>query len=116
MSEQGSDRASLEAQIMERAANDQSFRQELTQNPRQALNKELGVDIPDSVSIKVLQETPNEFFVILPPPAATSSRPLSSQDLSNVAGGWSGSCGGTCDHTCASECVVNTCGQATCMC
>ncbi|MBV9389030.1 MAG: NHLP leader peptide family RiPP precursor [Chroococcidiopsidaceae cyanobacterium CP_BM_ER_R8_30] len=58
-------------------------------NPKAVLN-EKGLAIPDSVQIQVLQETPNQFYLVLPleqsaPVSGTTV--ISDQELEKVSGG-----------------------------
>jgi len=62
---QTSTRQELEARVHE-AALDPVFRAELLRRPKQALYNLLGLVVPDHISIQVLEEKPDEFFVILP--------------------------------------------------
>jgi hypothetical protein len=73
-------------QLAERAARDPQFRQRLIDNPRQAVQEELGLDIPGDVEITVLEETPSQVYVILPA-GITSGQGLSDADLERAAGG-----------------------------
>lgn len=108
MSEQGQTRNSVETQVLQRAAQDAQFRQDLIQNPRHVIGTQLGVDIPQNIQIQVLEETPTTFYLVLPPAQAATGQELSEMDLAGVAGGWTaltecdfGSCGGTCPvHGC----------------
>jgi hypothetical protein len=72
--------------LAERAARDPQFRQRLIDNPRQAVQEELGLDIPGDVEITVLEETPSQVYVILPA-GITSGQGLSDADLERAAGG-----------------------------
>lgn len=74
-------------QLAERAARDPQFRQQLMDNPRQAVREELGMEIPGDVEITVLEETPSQVYVILPAGAA-SGQGLSDADLEQAAGGF----------------------------
>jgi hypothetical protein len=52
------------AMVTARAWRDPSFRQTLVQDPKSALTKE-GVDIPDNVNVKVLEDTETATYVAL---------------------------------------------------
>ena len=52
-------RAELQDQISERAARDEAFRQELMTDPKEALGREYGIRIPESLELKVLETTPS---------------------------------------------------------
>jgi Nitrile hydratase, alpha chain len=59
-------RKDLEIHLITRALKDEGFRQELVANPKTVVEKELGVKLPEELEIKVLQETENTFYMVLP--------------------------------------------------
>ena len=65
MAEKGS-RHKIETKLIEKALDDAAFRERLTQDPRGAISKELGIDIPPEIEIKVVQETPEILYIVLP--------------------------------------------------
>ena len=79
-------RRELEAKIIAKASKDEHFKKELFSNPRKTIGKELGISIPDSITIKVLEEQENEVILCLP---ATKEMvvELLDQELEDVAGG-----------------------------
>ena len=79
-------RSTMEARVIERAVKDESFRQQLVDDPHGALQQVLGVSLPGSVNIEVLEETPGTMYLVLPP-AETGSRELSEQEVASIAGG-----------------------------
>ncbi len=76
-------RGEAEQRIRERAEADPAFRAELVANPRKALESELGVQIPEDVSVQVHEESLSEVHLVLP----ASQEDLSDADLEMVAGG-----------------------------
>jgi hypothetical protein len=50
-------RSTMEARLIERAAKDEAFRRQLVDDPHAALQQALGVSLPGSVNIEVLEET-----------------------------------------------------------
>jgi len=62
---QTSTRQELEARV-HKAALDPLFRAELQRRPKQALYSLLGLVVPAHISVQVLEEKPDEFFVVLP--------------------------------------------------
>lgn len=61
-----SQRATLEARVIARAWRDEGYREALKRNPRAVLSKELRVDIPDDVQVRVVEEDPKTIYFRLP--------------------------------------------------
>ena len=72
----------MQAKVVGRAAEDAEFRARLLSDPKGAIQQELGVTIPASVSIEVHEESGATAHLVLPP----ASR-LSEGDLQAVAAG-----------------------------
>ena len=78
----------MRTRIVEKALNDSGYRARLIDDPRAAVAGELGVSIPDSLSIRVHEEGPAVAHLVLPP-----SSKLSPAELQTAAGGiqaWAG--------------------------
>jgi len=84
----------LHDQIIERAMKDPAFRQALLSNPRAALAGAFNVQLAEQVTIRVIEEAPNTFTLVLPA-ALPAVQELSDADLQAVTGGEDGS-GATC--------------------
>lgn len=95
-----STRDELQRQVIERALSDQQFRRDLVANPRETIERELDVALPDGVEISVVEETPSSVYVVLPPATTQTGEELSDADLEDVAGGYS----------VASGCISTACG------
>ena len=81
-------RSNIEKMIIEKAMKDDLFRSELIANPKQAIEKELGIKLPESMSLHVLEETDNTFYLTLPPTSEnTGDDELTENELSHVAAG-----------------------------
>ena len=74
----------MRAELIGRAANDDSFRARLTTDPRAAIKEALNVDVPDSMTVKVHEETALSAHLVLPPSAG-----LTEADLEGIAAGHS---------------------------
>lgn len=81
------DRDQVERDIIQKAATDASFRQQLISNPRQTLESNIGAPLPGNVKVQVLEETPSQFYLVLPPAGVKAGSQLSDEELGAVAGG-----------------------------
>jgi hypothetical protein len=90
MSEQStSGRDTVTSQVIDRATRDAQFREHLLQDPTTTIEQELGVRIPESIEIRVVEETPATLYLVLPPQSIAAGQELSDRDLEQIAGGWS---------------------------
>ena len=83
-------RKEAEARVIAKAWKDPKFRKALIRDPRSVLAKEFGVDIPADISIKVVEETADSLYLVLPATPAGVKGELSDLDLEFVAGGKAG--------------------------
>jgi len=84
----------LVEKVIEKARTDAAFRSQLQSNPKAAVESELGISIPADLNVKVVEEKPNEFYIVLPP--KEQSGQLSDAQLAGVAGGDSSTWGPNC--------------------
>ena len=75
----------MRTKIVDKAAGDAEFRARLLGDPKGALEQELGVAIPASLSIEVHEESGETAHLVLPPDSK-----LGESDLRTVAGGMFG--------------------------
>jgi hypothetical protein len=88
-------RRDVEARLIAKAWKDEAFAGELRTDPRAAIARELAVDIPADLEIKVLEETPTTLYLVVPPkPPAAATGELTDDDLEQAAGGQSTEYGG----------------------
>lgn len=81
-------RRKLEEQLVKKAMTDAGFREELIRKPKETVSAELGVPLPDGLTIRVLEEDRNNFYLVLPPKMETGSdAEMSEAELEQVAGG-----------------------------
>lgn len=59
-------RKDLEIHLITRVLKDEGFRQELVANPKTVMEKELGAKLPEELEIKVLEETEDTLYMVLP--------------------------------------------------
>ena len=57
----------IRAHLVSKAADDSEFRASLIADPKAAINSELDIDIPDGVSVSVVEDTPTAVHLVLPP-------------------------------------------------
>jgi hypothetical protein len=102
-------RRDVELQLIKRAWTDPAFAQQLQEDPRRAIEDALGVQLPESIAIQVLQETPTTLYLVVPPaPDTLPVGELTDADLAAVAaGGWIASGENTC--SCDGGCTNLTC-------
>ncbi|MFF2483383.1 NHLP leader peptide family RiPP precursor [Paenibacillus sp. NPDC058071] len=58
--------ASLKEQLIEKAWNDEEFKQLLLTDPKLAIKDALGIDVPEHIVLKTLEESSYEMFIVLP--------------------------------------------------
>lgn len=76
----------VQEQVLERAVKDERFRQEVLNNPRAVLAREYDVHLPETVSIRVVEDTADTLTIALPP-KQESMQELSDAELEAVSGG-----------------------------
>jgi hypothetical protein len=57
----------VQEQLLERAVKDESFRKALLTTPRAVLAREFNVQVPETVSIRVVEDTAETLTIDLPP-------------------------------------------------
>ena len=78
-------RKELEQRLITKAWQDEAFKQELLNNSKTAFKKE-GVNLPDDIEVKVVEENPSLLYFVLPSNPDNLSE-LSESELEAVAGG-----------------------------
>ena len=56
----------LRDQIIQKAWTDPEFKKQLLSNPESAIKDAFGVDIPKGYKLKVLEETEDTYYLVLP--------------------------------------------------
>lgn len=79
----------LMSQVIAKAWKDETFKRELLNNPRATIERVFGHAIPAHVEIKVVEETPDTLYLILPAQQDTGGE-LTDEELMAVAGGGGG--------------------------
>jgi hypothetical protein len=103
----GSARAEMERRIVQRSIEDESFRQRLIEDPKAAVEQELGTRLPEEVRVVTVEESADTIYLVLPssPMAGAEGVELSDQELESVAGGWGNTFGDpSCQYTSCDPC------------
>ncbi len=79
-------RKELEAKLIARALKDESFRNELRSDPKTAIEKELGMEIPGEINIRLVEENENEVCLVIPH-VFSDTNELTDVELESVPGG-----------------------------
>jgi Nitrile hydratase, alpha chain len=92
----------MERRLIEKSSEDEAFRRRLMEDPKGAVEQELGSGLPEGVEVRVLEETADAIYLVLPSASPIGGgAELSDSELEGVAGGWAGSVGDTCPNVCA---------------
>jgi hypothetical protein len=93
-------RAEMERRLIEKSLQDDAFRQRLIEDPKAAVEQELGTQLPEVVRVVAVEETADTIYLVLPfrSTEAREASELSDRELETVAGGAPGgtSSGDTC--------------------
>jgi hypothetical protein len=83
-------RAQMERRLIEKSVQDEAFRQRLIEDPKGAVEQELGTRLPEEVRVVTVEETQDTIYLVLPatPMAGREGAELSDRELESVAGGW----------------------------
>ena len=88
----GGKRAEIERTLVQRSMEDEDFRQRLLDDPKGTLEQELGTRLPDDVEVRVVEESADAIYLVLPSsasPLGDQGGEISDRELEAVAGaGW----------------------------
>jgi hypothetical protein len=80
-------RTEVERRIVQRSIEDEAFRQRLVEDPKGAVEEELGTRLPEEVRVVTVEESADTIYLVLP--STSMAGELSDQELGSVAGaGW----------------------------
>ena len=87
---EASGRQEMERRLIGKSIEDESFRQRLIEDPKGAVEEELGTRLPEEVRVVTVEETADTIYLVLPSTsmAGAESVELSDQELESVSGGW----------------------------
>jgi Nitrile hydratase, alpha chain len=78
----------MERRLVQRSLEDEDFRQRLLDDPTAAVEQELGSPLPEGVEVRVVEESPQTIYLVLPSASAVGEGgELSDEELEAVAGG-----------------------------
>lgn len=84
----------IQEQVIAKAKEDPEFKQLILTNPKAALEQEIGQSIPTDLEIKVVQQTKNKLYMVLPlEQDQVQAQELSDKELEAVSGGTTLLCG-----------------------
>jgi hypothetical protein len=90
----GGGRAEIERRLIQRSLEDEEFRQRLLDDPKGTAEQEMGSRLPEDVQVRVLEESVDTIYLVLPFASAVGEGgELSDQDLEAVSGGASSGSG-----------------------
>ena len=78
--------------IIAKALKDDGYRAELLANPKHAIHQEFGKELPLGLDVRVVEESANVVYLVLPPRPVVE---LSDADLQAVGGGFDIAAGAT---------------------
>jgi hypothetical protein len=81
----GGGRAEVERRLVQRSLEDEEFRQRLLDDPKAAVEQEIGRGLPEGVQVRVLEESSDTIYLVLPS-ASVVGGSLSDEALEAVAG------------------------------
>ncbi|MCX6279431.1 MAG: NHLP leader peptide family RiPP precursor [Bacteroidetes bacterium] len=102
--ETSNQRKQIEQYLIEKAMKDETFRKRLLENPKETIEQESRLKLPDSINIRVLQEDSETVYLVLPRTTdGAQEDELTETELASVAGGADGYSNG-CNETYALFC------------
>jgi Nitrile hydratase, alpha chain len=85
----GGGRAEIERTLVQRSLQDEDFRRRLLDDPKAAVEQELGKRLPEGVQVRVVEETAETIYLVLPSASPVGEGgELSDRELDAVAGGF----------------------------
>ena len=85
---EASGRAQMERMLVQRSIEDEDFRRRLLEEPKAAVEEELGARLPKEGQVQAVEETADTIYLVLPSASPIGGGgELSDQQLEAVAGG-----------------------------
>ncbi len=80
-------RRDIEAHIVAKAWKDEAYKRKLLSNSKAVIEQEFNVQLPQEVSVQVMEENPTSLYFVLPPRPEISGQEISDEQLQAIAGG-----------------------------
>jgi hypothetical protein len=111
----GGGRDEVERRLVERSLEDGELRRRLLDDPKGTLEQELGRGLPAGVEVRVVQESADTIYLVLPSASALGDQggELSEEELEAVAGGLGDRYTDN-DDTCGRACDTSICTSLLC--
>lgn len=86
---EGFNTETLEDRMIAKAIENAAYKQRLLSNAKEVLEEELDAELPEDLSVEVLQQTPKQLYLVLPIDIDELLRDgiLSHEELETIAGG-----------------------------
>jgi hypothetical protein len=101
-------RAEMERRLIEKSVEDEDFRRRLIEDPKAAVEQELGTQLPEEVRVVAVEETADTLYLVLPSTSPSGEGgDLTEQELEAVTGGdaESTSTASLCNLSCDPNCM-----------
>jgi hypothetical protein len=87
---EASGRQEMERRLVHRSVQDDAFRQRLVEDPKAAVEEELGTRLPEGTRVVAVEETADTVYLVLPfvSTEIQEAGELSDRELEAVSGGW----------------------------
>jgi hypothetical protein len=80
-------RQKIEAHLVAKAWKNESFKQELLNNPKAIIEQEFGAQLPEALKIQIMEEDTETLYITLPTLPEWNREELSDKELEAVVGG-----------------------------
>lgn len=63
----------LKSKIIEKAWSDPEFKEKLIADPKSTLKDSFGIDIPEEINVKVVEENQDDYYLVIPQSPSSSN-------------------------------------------
>ena len=88
----GGQRGEVERSLINRSMEDEDFRQKLLDDPKGAVEQELGDRLPEGVEVRVVEESADTIYLVLPSTSAVGEggEISAEEEVDDLYGDWTG--------------------------